>query len=119
VTAPHGASTNTPLTSASWTQSSGELDLLAGSVTMQVPSSCTGSFGNSLVISVDGKAQTFGVAPTAPASSTVTVPVLVGTLTEPGNDTQHTVTAAFANSCTKSGEDYTVNDVKLDVIKFR
>jgi hypothetical protein len=29
------------------------------------------------------------------------------------------LTAAFANSCTKSGEDYTVSDVKLDVVKFR
>jgi hypothetical protein len=119
VTAPHGASTNTPLTATSWTQSSGELDLITGSATIQVPSTCTGSFGNSLMISVDGKAQTFAVAPTAPASSTITVPLVVGTLTEPNNDTQHTVTAAFANSCTKSGEDYTVSDVKLDVVKFR
>jgi hypothetical protein len=86
---------------------------------VQVPASCTGSFGNSLVISVDGQAQTFAVAPTAPASSTVTVPLVVGTLTEPDDNTQHTVTAAFANSCTKSGEDYTVSDVKLDVLKFR
>jgi hypothetical protein len=119
VTAPHGASTNTPLSAASWTQSSGELDLITGSATIHVPASCTGSFGNSLVISVDGTAQTFAVAPTAPASSTVTVPLVVGTLTEPANDTQHTATAAFANSCTKSGEDYTVSDVKLDVVKFR
>jgi hypothetical protein len=119
VTAPHGASTNTPLSAASWTQSSGELDLITGSATIHVPASCTGSFGNSLVISVDGTAQTFAVAPTGPASSTLTVPLVVGTLTEPANDTQHSVTAAFANSCTKSGEDYTVNDVKLDVVKFR
>jgi hypothetical protein len=119
VTAPHGASTNAPLTAASWTQSSGELDLITGSATIQVPSTCTGSFGNSLMISVDGQAQTFAVAPTAPASSTITVPLVVGTLTEPNNDTQHTLTAAFANSCTKSGEDYTVSDVKLDVVKFR
>jgi hypothetical protein len=88
-------------------------------VTLQVPSSCTGSFGNSLMVSIDGKTQTFAVAPTAPAGGTVTVPLLVGTLAEPNDDTQHTMTAAFANSCTRSGEDYTINDAKLDVIKFR
>jgi hypothetical protein len=119
VTAPKGASTSIPLSNATWTQSSGELDLLAGSVTLTIPASCTGSFGNSVIVSVDGKAQTFAVAPTGPASSTVTVPFIVGTLSEPDNDGQHTATAAFANSCTKSGEDYTVSGAKLDVVKFR
>jgi hypothetical protein len=117
--APHGASTNIPLANASWTQSAGELDLIAGSVTMQVPASCTGSFGNSLLITVDGKTNTFGVAPALPASTSVTVPFVVGTLSEPDNDQQHSATAQFASTCTKSGEDYTVNDLKLDVIKFR
>jgi hypothetical protein len=119
VIAPHGASTNVPLSNAAWTQSGGELDLVAGSVTMQTPSSCTGSFGNSLLITIDGKTNTFAVAPALPASSTVTVPFLVGTMSEPDNDQQHAATAQFASTCTKSGEDYTVNDLKIDVIKFR
>jgi hypothetical protein len=118
VSAAHGASTDIPLTGASWTQSAGELDLIAGTVTMQVPATCTGSFGNSVVISVDGAAQTFAVAPSAPASGTVTVPLVVGTLSEPSGDAQHTMTAKLANSCTKSGEDYAVSDVKVDVVKF-
>jgi hypothetical protein len=37
---------------------------------------------------------------------------------EPTASTSHTITAALANSCTKSGEDFTVNNVKLDVLKF-
>jgi hypothetical protein len=119
VTAPHGATTNVPLSSGAWTQSAGELDLVAGSVTMQTPATCTGSFGNSLLISIDGKTNTFAVAPALPASSTVTVPFLVGTMSEPDNDQQHTATAQFASTCSKSGEDYTVNDLKLDVVKFR
>jgi hypothetical protein len=119
VTAPHGASTAIPLTSNTWTQSAGELDQLAGSVTMQIPATCTGSFGNSLLINIDGTTNTFAVAPALPASTTVTVPFLVGTLSEPNADQQHTVTAAFASTCTKSGEDYTITDLKLDVIKFR
>jgi hypothetical protein len=119
VTAPKGAATNIPLTSGTWTQSAGELDLITGNVTLGIPASCTGSFGNSVVLSVDGKAHTFAVAPSAPASSTVTVPFLVGTLSEPDNEGQHTVTAALANSCTKAGEDYTVSGLKLDVVKFR
>jgi hypothetical protein len=118
VTAPHGASTNIPVTGGTWTQSAGELDFIAGSVTLQVPASCTGSFGNALVVSVDGAAQTFAVGPTLPASTSVTVPLVVGTLSEPGSDTQHTVTAAFANSCTKSGEDYGVSKVKIDAVKI-
>jgi hypothetical protein len=107
-----------PLTGGSWTQAPGELDLIAGSVTLKTPSACTGSFGNSLVVSVDGTATTFGVAPQTPPSTSVTVPLVVGTLTEPGASTQHHVTASLANSCTKAGEDFTVNQVKLDVLKF-
>jgi hypothetical protein len=119
VTAAHGAATSVPLTGAAWTQSAGELDLVAGSVTMQTPASCTGSFGNSLLISIDGATNTFAVAPSLPASSTVTVPFLVGTMAEPDNDQQHTATAQFASTCSKSGEDYTINALKLDVVKFR
>lgn len=118
VTAPHGASTAVPLTSSTWTQSAGQLNLVAGTVTLAVPASCTGSFGNSLVISVDGQANTFALAPTVPAGTTVTMPIIVGTLSEPERDTQHTMTASFANSCTKGGEDYAVNGAKLDVIAF-
>lgn len=118
VAAPHGGSTNVPLANGAWTQDANELDLIAGSVTLKTPSACTGSFGNALVISVDGRPTTFGAAPQAPASSTLTIPVVVGTLSEPGSSTQHTITAALANSCTKSGEDYAVQDVKLDVLKF-
>jgi hypothetical protein len=118
VQAPHGSSTNVPLTGDGWTQGAGELDLLAGTMTIKTPPACTGSFGNTLVISVDGKATTFGVPPQTPPSSSVTVPLLVGTLMEPGSSTQHHVTAALGNSCTKNGEDFTVDQVKLDVLKF-
>jgi hypothetical protein len=118
VGAAHGSTTNVPLTGGVWTQAPGELDLIAGSVTVKTPSACTGSFGNSLVVSVDGSPTTFGVAPQTPPSTSVTVPLVVGTLTEPGSSTQHHVTAALANSCTKAGEDFTVNQVKLDVLKF-
>jgi hypothetical protein len=117
VTAPNGAKTSVPLSANSWTQLSSELDLITGSMTVQVPASCTGSFGNSLTISVDGVPQTFASAPTAPASGTVTMPLNVGTLTDPGQSVQHTVTASFGNSCTKSGENYTVSDVKLDIVR--
>jgi hypothetical protein len=118
VAAPHGATTSVPLSGASWTQASGELDLLVGSVTLQTPSTCTGSIGNALVVSVDGTATTFALAPTAPASATVTVPVVVAGIMEPTASISHTISAALANSCTKSGEDFTVTDVKLDVVKF-
>ncbi|MDA0165646.1 hypothetical protein OM076_35595 [Solirubrobacter ginsenosidimutans] len=118
VTAPHGSSTSVPLSGGSWTQSAGQINLLAGTVTLAVPSSCTGSFGNSLVISVDGQANTFALAPIVPAGTTVTMPIVVGTMSETDGDTQHTMTASFANSCTKGGEDYAVNGAKLDVIAF-
>jgi hypothetical protein len=118
VAAPHGASTSVPLSGATWSQASNDVDLLVGSVTMQTPASCTGSFGNALVINVDGNATTFALAPTAPASSTVTVPVVVAGIMEPGASSSHTVSASLANTCTKAGEDYTVTNVKLDVVKF-
>jgi hypothetical protein len=118
VSAPHGASTNVPIGSATWTQATGEMDLITGSVTVAVPASCTGSFGNSLIISVDGTPATFAVAPSSPASTTVTMPVNVTSVMEPSASASHTLSASLANSCTKGGEDYTVNDVKLDVVKF-
>ena len=118
VSAPNGGSTSVPLSSNTWTQAANEVDLITGAMTVHIPSSCTGSFGNALVISVDGAPQTFAVAPTAPASGTVTMPFVVGTLTEPGQSAPHTLTSAFGNSCTKSGESYTVTDVKADIIRI-
>lgn len=117
VNATHGGSTNIPLSTTTWTQAAGELNLIAGVVTMHVPSSCTGSFGNALVINVDGSPTTIGLGPTAPASGTLTVPVAVGTLAEPTAATSHQISASFANSCTKDGEDYGVSSVKLNVIR--
>jgi hypothetical protein len=117
VTASKGSNTPVPLSGNTWTQAADELDLVTGTMNAQIPSSCTGSFGNSLVISVDGTPTTFAAAPTAPASGTVTIPFNVGTLIEPGQSASHTVTAAFANSCTKDGENFTINNVKLDVVK--
>src|ERR1700761_2560509 len=102
VTAPNSATTSVPVSGGSWTQGAGDLDLIAGSMTVQIPATCTGSFGNSLVVDVDGVPNTFAVAPTAPASGTETVPFEVSELTQPGSDTHHTVTTSLANSCTKS-----------------
>jgi hypothetical protein len=118
VVAPHGASTSVPLSGGSWTQAANDLDLVVGSVTLQTPATCTGSFGNALIVNVDGNATTFAIAPTTPASSTVTMPIAVSGVMEPGASTSHSVTASLANSCTKAGEDYTVSNVKLDVVKF-
>jgi hypothetical protein len=117
VSAPNGANTAVALTGGTWTQLSNELDLIAGSMTVQIPASCTGSFGNALIVSVDGTPATFAGAPSAPASGTVTVPFNVGTLTEPGQSTPHTITASFGNSCTKAGESYTVTAVRLDIVR--
>jgi hypothetical protein len=119
VNAPHGASTDVPMSDATWTQAPGELDLVTGTARFKIPSSCTGSFGNSLVLSVDGTPATFAVAPSAPAGSTVTMPFIVTPAMEPSGSTSHRVSASLANSCTKGGEDYTVDDVKVDVVSFR
>jgi hypothetical protein len=37
---------------------------------------------------------------------------------EQGSAKQHAITTTLANSCTKSGEDYTVSNVKIDVVTF-
>jgi hypothetical protein len=118
VSGPHGATTNVPISNASWTQAPGDVALLTGTVTMTTPASCTGSFGNSFLVQIDGTPATFALAPTAPASSTVTMPISVMSVMEPASSTTHQITASIANSCTKGGEDYSVSDVKLDVVKF-
>jgi hypothetical protein len=119
VSAAHGASTDIPLSGGTWTQGANDLNLIAGSLTMKIPPSCTGSFGNYVLVSVDGVVTTLGVAPSAPASGDVTVPLAVGELMEPGSSAKHQITAKLANSCTKSGEDYTVTGAKLDVLSFQ
>jgi hypothetical protein len=118
VVAKHGGWTDIPLSGNPWTQSSQELELVAGTVQFRIPARCTGAFGNALVLSVDGTATTFASAPSAPASGTLTVPFIIGTLSEPGHEAQHKLSARFGNSCTKDGEDYTIKDVKVDVLKF-
>jgi hypothetical protein len=119
VTAPHGSATDIPLTGTNWSQGANDLNLVTGAVTMQTPSSCTGSYGNAVLISVDGVPNTFVAAPTAPANALVTVPVVISELTEPGAGTQHAITAKLTNTCTKSGEDFKVTDAKIDVVAFR
>ena len=52
------------------------------------------------------------------ASTTMTVPIAVGSLMEPGASAPHQITASLANSCTKDGEDFTVTGAKLDVLSF-
>jgi collagen triple helix repeat protein len=117
-TAPAGATTTVPLTGTTWTQSKDEVDLLTGNATIKIPASCTGGVFNPLTINVDGAAQTFLLAPTFPASGTVTMPFAVGTLTDPAQDTPHTLTATLNNSCTKSGEDFTVTGLSVDAVKL-
>ena len=46
------------------------------------------------------------------------MPFLVGTLAEADKDTSHTLTASFANSCTKDGEAYSVTGLSVDVVKI-
>jgi hypothetical protein len=69
------------------------------------------------VVSVDGNPTSIGLGPTVPASTTLTVPIAVGTVIEPTAATPHRLTASFANSCTKAGEDFGVSDVRLDIIR--
>jgi hypothetical protein len=118
VSAPHGATTSVPVDSGTWSQDTGDVDLVTGSATIKTPPTCTGSFGNALTIQVDGAPATFAAAPTAPASTTMTMPIAVMAVMEPASSTSHHITASLANSCTKAGEDFAVSDLKLDVIKF-
>ena len=119
VSAPHGAATAIPLNTGSWTQGASELNLIAGAVTLKTPAKCTGSFGNSIVVSVDGTPTTVGIVPTAaPAGTTLTIPIAVGELMEPGNSVNHQITAQLANTCQQDGEDFAVTGAKFDVLSF-
>jgi len=122
IVAKHGTWTPVHLTENTWTQAGDELDLIAGTMDITVPKSCAGGFGNALTLSVDDKAVTFAAAPSpapgASAPSTVTMPFQVGTLSEPGQEANHTLSAKFGSSCTQDGEDYSIDKVKVDVLKF-
>lgn len=119
VTAKHGDWTPVGLTNTTWTQAADAINLIAGTMDVKLPASCTGAFGNALSLSVDDKPVTFAAVPNEPASKTITMPFIIGTLSEPGKDTSHTLSAKFGSSCTRDGEEYVVTDVKVDVLQFR
>ena len=123
VKAQHGATTEVPLNGTTWTQGANELELVAGTVVIHKPAACTGSFMNALTLYVDGKPVTFASIPVLAAAPTAasdeTTQFLVGTITEPGQDTDHTMTAKLVNACSRDGEDYGVQDVRVDVLGFR
>jgi hypothetical protein len=121
VVAKHGAATDVPVSGNTWTQGADELELVSGTVLIHMPVGCTGAFVNALTLSVDGKPVTFASVPVVAApggASDQTIQFLVGTVSEPGHDTDHTLTAKFGNGCTRDGEDYGVKDLNVDVLGF-
>ena len=121
VVAAHNASTDVPLSGASWTQGAGELELVAGTVVIHKPAACTGTFMNELTLYVDGRPVTFASGPVLAAPTTPSDEItqfLVGTIGEPGQDTDHTMTAKFVNACTRDGEDYSVQHASVDILGF-
>jgi hypothetical protein len=121
VSAKHGDWTPVGLTNTTWTQPADAVNLIAGTIDVKLPAACTGAFGNALSLSVDDKPVTFATVPNDPngGGKTITMPFIIGTLSEPGKDTSHTLTAKFGSSCTRDGEDFVVTDVKVDVLQFR
>jgi hypothetical protein len=121
VVAAHGATTDVPLSGNTWTQAADEMELVAGTVVIRGPAGCTGSFLNALTLSVDGRPVTFAAVPVVPtptSSSDQPVQFLVGAIIEPGQDTDHTMTAKFGNACTRGGEDYHVQNLSVDILAF-
>lgn len=119
VTALEGRWTAIQLTGATWTQPAGSLHLLAGTMHVMTPASCTGSIGNAMLLSVDGRPVTFASAPTEPGSRPATLPFVVGTLADPGRTTKHTLSAKFGSSCAGDGEHYVVSGLEIEVLEFR
>jgi len=119
ITAKHGDWTPIGLTGGKWVQKADELNLVAGTMEIQIPAACTGSFGNALTLSVDGDPLTFASAPNEPKGKTVRLPFLIGTLSEPGKDAEHTLTAKFGSSCSQDKEDFVVTGVSVDVLTFK
>ena len=117
VNAAHGATADIPLNNVTWTQTANELNLLAGVMTVKIPSSCSG-FGTAgaLVLNVDGAPTTTGFVPSTPASQTVSLPFNVGTLAETTSAASHRLSASFRNACTGDGQDVGVSDLRVNVI---
>jgi hypothetical protein len=124
--------------SGTWTQRVGELDQLAGQVTITFPpeATCEGSNGVAVEILLDGSlvggaashAQEFEVTENVPIGWSKHVPAGAGGpfsawpeeavspwLFEPGKDTAHTLTAKVADDCAGSGHP-TIQSVSVDVL---
>jgi hypothetical protein len=119
----------------SWVQAGDQLDLLAGTITVTAPSSCHRN-GNAaapefiLRVRVNGVdvpgytdiQMTFSDTVTSPIAFTATayqrlgVPGAAYTIFEPGTATTDTVQILAQNRCWNAGEDFTIQNVGLDVV---
>jgi hypothetical protein len=125
--------------SGTWTQHAGELDQLAGQVTITFPpeTTCEGS-GDPVAVELLLDGNLVGGATSHPGEAEVTETVPIGWskhlpagagapfaqwpeeavspwLYEPGSDTAHTLTAEVADDCAKSGHP-TIQSVSVDVL---
>jgi Collagen triple helix repeat (20 copies) len=126
-----------PLTPGTWTQHAGELNQLAGEVTITFPpeTACAGSADPVAVeILLDGSLVGGASSNPGETEKTVTLPIgwtkslppgapfntwpeenLSPWSFEPGKDTTHTLTAQVADTCTAAGHP-TIKSVSVDVL---
>lgn len=123
-TASDGSGKDVPLTSNTWTQAAGEVELGYGTLTYTAPDSGTcGGIGPAdlnVDISIDGQHFIVAVIASPRDAATRTVP-LTGphALFEPASSTPHTATATASSGC-ESGSfpvSFTVDDLRLDMIR--
>jgi hypothetical protein len=114
-----------PLTGNLWTQPAGETQLFAGKVDVRFPETCDGSGGfpgfAQVNVSIDGFPAAFGSVSFHPGLANTTRAVgfsfhPVAALFAEDSAVGHVLTAAVGDSCAGATQDFTFDNLHIDVI---
>jgi hypothetical protein len=110
-----------PLSGSDWAQAGDEVDIIFGQVTYTRPAVCGGSPTLQVQLLVDGVLlDADGFGNTAPGTTkTESAFVARPWLFEPGVSTPHTAAVRIFDTCSGGGEDFTLNDIGVDVVGTR
>lgn len=117
-----------PLTANAWTQAAGETNLIIGEALIRYPSECQLPDGDSyaygeVAFDLDSRYAGFGMAYYYPAyagkTERVTLNVFGGGLVAPGVETPHVITARVLDNCAGTGENFTFESFRVDVVSAK
>lgn len=110
-----------PLTGNSWTQAANEIEVGFGEGSYTEPAACGNNGSLAVEMVIDGVLTDNDFFNDADPGTTGTEPFLRSRpyLFEPGTATPHTAAIRIWDTCMNAGENYTLNEIKADIVGIR